>query len=144
MVWLSSYLCYVGMRLRRLLFVFYNTTATTEIYTYGHTLSLHDALPTYADRHADRRYRRRRRREEPERSQAHERPGGRRRLGAATMIGVDRATGQRLDGNDHLAQSIGDILSTPIGTRVMRRDYGSMLTAPIGSASGRGRVVHSV
>src|SRR3546814_11736693 len=25
-------------------FVFYNT-ATTEIYTYGHTLSLHDALP---------------------------------------------------------------------------------------------------
>src|SRR3546814_4315622 len=44
------------------------------------------------------------------------------------MIGVDRATGQRLDGHDHLAQSIGDILSTPIGTRVMRRDYGSMLT----------------
>lgn len=44
------------------------------------------------------------------------------------MIGVDRASGQRLDGNDHLAQSIGDILSTPMGTRVMRRDYGSMLT----------------
>src|SRR3546814_3730247 len=27
------------------LFVFFNETATTEIYTYGHTLSLHDALP---------------------------------------------------------------------------------------------------
>src|SRR3546814_14665504 len=30
---------------------FFNDTATTEIYTYGHTLSLHDALPisrTYA------------------------------------------------------------------------------------------------
>src|SRR3546814_14358058 len=26
-------------------FFFLNDTATTEIYTYGHTLSLHDALP---------------------------------------------------------------------------------------------------
>lgn len=43
------------------------------------------------------------------------------------MIGLDRASGRRLDGNAHLAQSIGDILSTPIGARVMRRDYGSML-----------------
>src|SRR3546814_14855999 len=28
-------------------FFFFNDTATTEIYTYGHTLSLHDALPIY-------------------------------------------------------------------------------------------------
>src|SRR3546814_17810005 len=28
--------------------VFVNDTATTEIYTYGHTLSLHDALPISA------------------------------------------------------------------------------------------------
>src|SRR3546814_17253055 len=28
-----------------MLFFFFNDTATTEIYTYGHTLSLHDALP---------------------------------------------------------------------------------------------------
>src|SRR3546814_6053025 len=27
--------------------VFFNDTATTEIYTYGHTLSLHDALPIF-------------------------------------------------------------------------------------------------
>src|SRR3546814_3045217 len=27
------------------MFCFFNVTATTEIYTYGHTLSLHDALP---------------------------------------------------------------------------------------------------
>src|SRR3546814_4896764 len=27
---------------------FFNDTATTEIYTYRHTLSLHDALPIYA------------------------------------------------------------------------------------------------
>src|SRR3546814_6335929 len=26
-------------------FFFFNDTATTEIYTYGHTLALHDALP---------------------------------------------------------------------------------------------------
>src|SRR3546814_1765460 len=26
-----------------------NDTATTEIYTYGHTLSLHDALPIFAE-----------------------------------------------------------------------------------------------
>src|SRR3546814_19061975 len=29
------------------LFFFFNDAATTEIYTYGHTLSLHDALPIF-------------------------------------------------------------------------------------------------
>src|SRR3546814_11902853 len=29
------------------LFFFFNDTATTEIYTYCHTLSLHDALPIF-------------------------------------------------------------------------------------------------
>src|SRR3546814_2899776 len=29
------------------MFFFFNDTATTEIYTYLHTLSLHDALPIY-------------------------------------------------------------------------------------------------
>ncbi len=43
------------------------------------------------------------------------------------MLGMDRSSGAPLDGDAHLAQSIGDILSTPIGTRVMLRDYGSML-----------------
>lgn len=42
--------------------------------------------------------------------------------------GMNRHTGGRLDGDDHLRQSIFDILFTPIGTRVMpARDYGSML-----------------
>src|SRR3546814_1087368 len=31
-----------------ILIVFFTDTATTEIYTYGHTLSLHDALPILA------------------------------------------------------------------------------------------------
>lgn len=32
-----------------------------------------------------------------------------------------------MEGLEHLRQSIQDILTTPIGTRVMRRDYGSRL-----------------
>lgn len=43
------------------------------------------------------------------------------------MNGMNRHTGAPLDGDAHLAQSIGDILTTPLGTRVMRRDYGSLL-----------------
>jgi len=36
-------------------------------------------------------------------------------------------TGARLSGIDHLRQSITDILTTPVGSRVMRREYGSRL-----------------
>lgn len=43
------------------------------------------------------------------------------------MRGINKDTGKGLDGKDHLRQSIGDILNTRIGTRVMRRDYGSEL-----------------
>jgi hypothetical protein len=43
------------------------------------------------------------------------------------MAGMSRTSGKALDGFDHLKQSIADILSTPIGTRVHRRDYGSRL-----------------
>ncbi len=41
--------------------------------------------------------------------------------------GMSRDTGQALGGFDHLRQSIQDILTTPVGTRVHRRDYGSRL-----------------
>lgn len=43
------------------------------------------------------------------------------------MTGMDRNTGKPLDGLAHLIQSIVDILTTPIGSRVMRREYGSLL-----------------
>lgn len=43
------------------------------------------------------------------------------------MQGLSATTGQLIAGTDHLSQSIRDILTTPIGTRVMRRDYGSRL-----------------
>lgn len=43
------------------------------------------------------------------------------------MIGMDRNTGALLTGADHIQQSIADILGTPLGTRIGRRDYGSEL-----------------
>ena len=43
------------------------------------------------------------------------------------MTGMNRKTGKELSGIEHLRQSIRDILTTPIGSRVMRRDYGSRL-----------------
>jgi hypothetical protein len=43
------------------------------------------------------------------------------------MIGISNTTGKALSGDAHLAQSIADILTTPLGSRVMRRDYGSLL-----------------
>lgn len=43
------------------------------------------------------------------------------------MLGINSTTGKNLSGLDHLRQSVRDILTTPIGTRVMRRDYGSRL-----------------
>lgn len=43
------------------------------------------------------------------------------------MVGMDAKTGRHLAGADHLRQSIRDILLTPLGSRVMRRDYGSRL-----------------
>ena len=43
------------------------------------------------------------------------------------MRGTSATTGKALSGLEHLRQSIGDVLSTPLGSRVMRRDYGSRL-----------------
>ncbi|WP_313221974.1 GPW/gp25 family protein [Stutzerimonas nitrititolerans] len=43
------------------------------------------------------------------------------------MIGMSSRTGRTLSESAHLAQSIADILTTPIGSRVMRREYGSQL-----------------
>lgn len=40
---------------------------------------------------------------------------------------MDNLTGKPLVGLAHLRQSIADILTTPIGSRVMRRDYGSRI-----------------
>lgn len=41
--------------------------------------------------------------------------------------GMSRQTGLHIDQTNHILQSVRDILTTPIGSRVMRRDYGSLL-----------------
>lgn len=45
------------------------------------------------------------------------------------MTGMSRTTGAPLatTSDAHLEQSIADILTTPVGSRVARRDYGSLL-----------------
>jgi len=40
---------------------------------------------------------------------------------------MDRNTGRAIEGHTHLRQRLSDILSTPLGSRVERRDYGSRL-----------------
>jgi len=49
----------------------------------------------------------------------------------ARYIGMNRSTGQALIDTEHIRQSMGDILRTPVGSRVMRRNYGSLLSAMI-------------
>jgi len=43
------------------------------------------------------------------------------------MQGMDKNTGKTISGRAHLKQRLDDILTTPLGSRVMRRDYGSRL-----------------
>ena len=43
------------------------------------------------------------------------------------MNGLDKKNGTPISNLAHLQQSVADILTTPIGTRLMRRDYGSTL-----------------
>lgn len=43
------------------------------------------------------------------------------------MPGMNAQTGRSIDTLAHIQQSLRDILTTPIGSRVMRREYGSLL-----------------
>lgn len=43
------------------------------------------------------------------------------------MSGLHRTSGRAAAGIEHVRQSIAVILGTPIGSRVMRRDFGSLL-----------------
>lgn len=43
------------------------------------------------------------------------------------FAGMHAADGVDIDGLAHLRQSVADILTTPVGSRVMRREYGSRL-----------------
>lgn len=39
--------------------------------------------------------------------------------------GMNRDTGRTISDAEHISQSVTDIITTPIGSRVMRRNYGS-------------------
>ncbi|AEK60840.1 GPW/gp25 family protein [Collimonas fungivorans] len=41
------------------------------------------------------------------------------------MTGMNASNGRAMSGLAHIRQSLADILTTPIGSRVMRRAYGS-------------------
>jgi uncharacterized protein len=45
----------------------------------------------------------------------------------ASVSGMDRTTGRVCAGIDHIRQSIADILTTPLASRVCNRQYGSDL-----------------
>ncbi|EFB5211952.1 GPW/gp25 family protein [Citrobacter freundii] len=46
-------------------------------------------------------------------------------------IGMSRNDGQAISDTEHLRQSVRDILLTPQGSRLARREYGSLLSALI-------------
>ncbi|EDU6487328.1 baseplate assembly protein [Salmonella enterica subsp. enterica serovar Gaminara] len=46
-------------------------------------------------------------------------------------IGMSRNDGQAIADTDHLRQSVRDILLTPQGSRIARREYGSLLSTLI-------------
>lgn len=52
-------------------------------------------------------------------------------MSTATWSGMQRDSGLSLADSDHIRQSVRDILLTPQGARVMRRDYGSLLSVLI-------------
>lgn len=49
----------------------------------------------------------------------------------ARYQGMNRNTGLGISYTEHISQSMRDILLTPVGSRVMRREYGSLLSALI-------------
>ncbi|EHG7886653.1 baseplate assembly protein [Salmonella enterica] len=49
----------------------------------------------------------------------------------ARYLGMNRNNGIGISDSEHISQSMRDILLTPVGSRVMRREYGSLLSALI-------------
>lgn len=57
------------------------------------------------------------------------------------MRGMSAQTGRELSGQDHMIQSIRTILTTPIGTRIMRREFGSNLFELIDAPVNAGNII---
>jgi len=60
------------------------------------------------------------------------------------MRGINSLSGKPLEGLAHLKQSIQDILTTPIGSRVMRRDYGSRLFSLVDSPANEANKIEYI
>lgn len=56
----------------------------------------------------------------------------------------DRETGARLEGDEDVWQSIEDILTTPKGSRVWNREYGSLLYELIDSNASQARIAGEI
>jgi uncharacterized protein len=59
------------------------------------------------------------------------------------MIGTDPTTGQSTQGIAHLKIRVRDILTTRIGERVMRREYGSRLPELVDQPVNKGWLVEA-
>lgn len=46
-------------------------------------------------------------------------------------LGMNAGDGEAITDGQHIQQSVSDILNTPIGSRVMQREYGSLLSTMI-------------
>lgn len=60
------------------------------------------------------------------------------------MPGRSRETGRAITNYEHAVQSVNDIATTRIGTRVMRRNYGSNLADLIGRPQGYDTALEAV
>ncbi|MCL2345246.1 MAG: GPW/gp25 family protein [Desulfobulbus sp.] len=61
-------------------------------------------------------------------------------MGTLALIGSSRTTGRAMTGMEHLKQSITDIITTPIGSRVMRPEYGSYLPRMVDLPINKGMI----
>ena len=60
------------------------------------------------------------------------------------MAGMNRLTGRWIKGWAHTSQSLGDILSTPLLSRVMRRPYGAEEDALVDKPISKGGLTRPV
>ncbi|WP_404291548.1 GPW/gp25 family protein [Microvirga sp. RSM25] len=58
-----------------------------------------------------------------------------------SSYGFDRRTGKPMSGWDHVLQSLEVIFTTPLGSRVMRRTFGSAVPALLGRPINRATVL---